>query len=79
MASRVKGLWRIEKLSGKTRDGSCSGEPIPSHDPREDRTLSSIYEECRQTSELLLPFGTGAVTHTVRGLLQQSSIPRILK
>jgi hypothetical protein len=32
-------------------------------------TLSSIHEECRQTSKLLLPLGTGAGTLTVRGLL----------
>jgi hypothetical protein len=43
-----------------------------------NRTLSSINEEYSQTSELLLPLGTGAEDLTVRGLLQQPSIPRIL-
>ena len=72
-------LSGVKKLSGKTRDGSYSGCHVSSYDPREDRTLSSIYEECRQTSELLLSLGTGAGTLTNRGLLQQPSIPRILK
>ena len=45
--------------------------PVPSYDPGKDRTLSSIYEEYRQTSELLLSLGTGAGTLTIRGLLQQ--------
>ena len=43
------------------------------------QTLSSVYEEYRQTSELLLPLGTGTGTLTIRRLLQQPSIPRILK
>ena len=40
-------------------------------DAEKDRTLSSVYEKCRQTSELLLPLGARAGTLTVRGLLQQ--------
>jgi len=42
------------------------GSPISSYDPGDDRTLSSIYEEYRQNSELLLPLGIGAGTLTVR-------------
>jgi transposase-like protein len=41
------------------------------YDSGKDRTLSSLHEECCQTSELFLPLETGAATHTVRGLLQQ--------
>ena len=48
--------------------------PVSSYDPGEDRALSPIDEECRQTSELLLPLGAGAGTLTVRRLLQQSSL-----
>ena len=61
------------------RDGSYSGCPLSSYDPREDRTLSSIHEECHKASELLLSLGAGAGTLSIRGLLQQPSIPRILK
>ena len=53
--------------------------PVSRYDPGEDRTLSSVYEEYRQTSELLLPLGTGTGTLTIRRLLQQPSIPRTLK
>jgi hypothetical protein len=45
------------------------GRPVAYYDPEED---------C-QISELLLPLKTGAGTLTVRRLLQQPSIPRILK
>ena len=55
------------------------GSPASPYEAGKDRTLSLIYEECRQTSELLLSLGTGAGTLTVRRLLQQPSIPRILK
>jgi hypothetical protein len=57
---------RLEKLSGETGHDSYTESPVSSYDPGEDRTLSLIYEEYRQTSELLLPFGTGAGTITVR-------------
>jgi hypothetical protein len=60
----------VEKLLGKTGNDSHSGSSISPNDPREDRTLSSIYEECRKTSELLLSLGAGAGTFTIRGLLQ---------
>ena len=61
----------VKKQSGKAGNGSYSGSTVSSDDSGKDRTLSSIYEECRQTSELLLPLGTGAGTLTIRGLLQQ--------
>jgi hypothetical protein len=63
----------------KTGHNSYAGSPVSPYNPGRGRTLSLIYEECRQTSELLLPLGTGAGTLTVRRLLQQPSIPRILK
>jgi hypothetical protein len=69
----------VEKLFGETGNDSYTGSPISSCDSGKDRTLSSLHEECCQTSELLLPLGTGAGTRTVRGLLQQPQIPRILK
>ena len=59
------------------RDGSYSGCPLSSYDPREDRTLSSVYEEYRQASELLLSLGTGTGNLKVRRILQQPSISRI--
>jgi hypothetical protein len=55
-------FWRVENLSGKTGHNSYAGSPVSSYDPRKDRTLSLIYEECRQTSELLLPLGAGTGT-----------------
>ena len=72
-------VFAVDNLSGKTGHNSYAGSPVSSYDPGKDRTLSLIYEECRQTSELLLLLGTGAGTLTVRRLLQQPSIPRILK
>ena len=70
---------KVENLSEKTGHNSYAGSPISPYHPGKDRTLSLIYEECRQTSELLLLLGTGAGTLTVRKLLQQPSTPRILK
>jgi hypothetical protein len=67
------------KIYLKTEHNSYAGSPVSTYDPGKDRTLSLIYKEYRQTSELLLPLGTGAGTLTVRRLLQQPSIPRTLK
>ncbi len=72
-------FWGVEKLSGKTGNDLYMASSVSPHDSGEDRTLSSIYEKYRQTSKLLLPLGVGARTLTVRGLLQQTSIPRISK
>ena len=47
---------------------------VPSHDPGQDRTLSSIHEERGETGALLLALGAGAGYRSVCTILQPGSV-----
>jgi hypothetical protein len=61
---------------GNDPDTRCT---VSSDDTRKDRAVSPIDEERDQSAEVLPTVGTGAGDRTVRELLQQPAVSRILE